>query len=759
MITSYVNNAGIEKPEKDYSVEIAFTKAYKKYCNDNIYMREAMCLKEQFPAILKDIQKEDLIAGRIVYRDVGFGTQTGSVGGYGYFFLPENIVGSLTLGEVKIEQRDQVHELLTYWRSRDTRNQVRAAFTPEMKAKLRGESEINPLDSAPAVPIFRIAGSFMNYDVLMKKGISGLEADILAQKEKVECGSDSYQLYEAMLENLKLFRCCCDHYITQAQKLISECDCEIRKGELERMIKALEGIKVHAPETFHEALQLFWLYSIMAGVINFGRMDIYLGDFYVNDIDSGKITEDDALKLLQSCWRLMTSLTSSYFDCRVIIGGAGRRNPENADRFAIAAMEASRTVHSHLPQLTLRMQEGMSEAVWQKAVQVISEGRTYPLLYNDDVNVEAVRKGYEIPLEDAEQYVPLGCGEYVIDHMSIDSPNGAMNLLKIVELAMHNGKDPVTGQQEGPETGDFESFTTFDQFYEAFMKQAVYFAELLADQEALQYNVVKQLHPWLYISMLYDGCIEKGKALLDGVKYLCGCLELYGNVVASDTLCAIKKTVFEDKRFTKKQLLEILDANFEGFESERKVLQACPKYGNDIEEADDMYTKMHSDVCKMIRGLKDRNGLYAYLAVIINNGQNVAYGRWCMASADGRKAGSALSNANSPTSGNDVSGVTAMLNSLAKPDHSIHAGMVQNMRFSKEFVTNDREKFESLIKGFFLNGGNQAMISVINRDDLKKALVEPEKYKDLFVRVGGFSARFIDLPRDLQFDIINRTTY
>jgi pyruvate-formate lyase len=217
--------------------------------------------------------------------------------------------------------------------------------------------------------------------------------------------------------------------------------------------------------------------------------------------------------------------------------------------------------------------------------------------------------------------------------------------------------------------------------------------------------------------------------------------------------------VFDKKLISPERLIEVLDNNFNGFEKEYRMLMDCPKYGNDDPKADSMMVELHNFVCNTIRDQRNRTNLDWYLNVIINNQQNTMLGRWVGASANGRKAGGAMANANTPSGGNDKKGITALINSIVKPNPAIHAGSVQNMRFGRDVYLNNRDKFEATLITYFKKGGSQAMITVINKGDLELALVEPEKYKDLFVRVGGFSARYIDLPKDVQLELLSRNTY
>jgi len=228
---------------------------------------------------------------------------------------------------------------------------------------------------------------------------------------------------------------------------------------------------------------------------------------------------------------------------------------------------------------------------------------------------------------------------------------------------------------------------------------------------------------------------------------------------AADSLVAIKKLVYDDKLLTADRLILALNSNFIGFEKERRLMVNCPKYGNDDAYADDIMVELHDFICHTVRDQRKRTNLDWYLNVLINNKQNTILGRWVGATPDGRKAGGPMANANTPAGGNDKKGITALINSIVKPSHAIHAGAVQNMRFGHDFFSKDKAKLEATLSTYFKKGGAQAMITVINKGDLEKALVEPEKYQDVFVRIGGFSARYVDLPRDVQLEILSRKTY
>lgn len=243
------------------------------------------------------------------------------------------------------------------------------------------------------------------------------------------------------------------------------------------------------------------------------------------------------------------------------------------------------------------------------------------------------------------------------------------------------------------------------------------------------------------------------------MRYLEGTLEGYGNTNTADSLTAIKKYVYDEKRISPQTMAEALKHNFAGYEEIQTLLLAAPKYGNDDDTADSMAIRFHEDISNIIRNSAQKANLHSYLMVVINNHMNTTFGMTTGASADGRPGYSYMANANNPTGGMDTNGITAMLNSLVKLTPSLHAGSVQNMRFSKEMFTRLLPKTKGLLATYFKNGGAQSMITVLNRGDLERAMKEPEKYQNLIVRVGGFSARFVELSKDDQKELLSRNTY
>jgi pyruvate-formate lyase len=751
-----VNHWKVKNPRKDLSFEIAFTEAYREAKRKYTHPAriELACLKAQYPAILMPIQDEDVLAGRVQFGLVGYGIQ-GQTGGTGYYIDEPRVTEALEFQAGNAKYREDLHDLLTYWKVRNTYEIVFRNTPKEISSIIPTEQwKTQPI---PASPIIRMAGAYIDFDKLVRIGIPGLEEEIRAELVKAPATGNDPVLYECMLESLEVLKDCCRRYIPEAEEKARTAATEQRRKEMSDLALALGNIVDHAPATMLEGLQLCWLYAMMGPLIEFGRMDIYMGDLYVHDLDKGIIDDSQALKMVQSYFRLIDSLDCET-DGRVIVGGYGRRNAENADRFCLVACEACRTVKEILPQFTLRFNSQTPKAVWESAMRCIKEGRTYPLLHNDDVLVPGLMKAFNVDRERAETYVPLGCGEIEFDHYSFGSPNGSIGTLKVLELAIHGGYDPVSDRYLSFKSPSLSECRTYGEFVDFYTQHLCRFIEAQAKYEVYLYKAIGEIHPFMMVSMLYDGCLGKGKGILNGgCEYLAGTVELYGNVDVANSLASIKKLVFEEKKLTADQMIAALDNNFVGYEKERKMMMDVPKYGNDIPYVDEIMLDLHNYICARVSEQAEKVGLASYLCVNINNAQNTTLGRWVGATPDGRRSGMPMSNANNPASGTDRCGLTAMLNSIVKLPHDNHAGMVQNMRFTKDTWNNPKTRL--LVEDYFGRGGAHAMITVVGKDDLDNAIKHPEDYRDLIVRIGGLSARYVTLKKDVQQEIYDRVSY
>ncbi len=728
----------------EYITEL--TKTYRAYEKMSPALREAACIEVQSRYEFLPLDKEELLAGRKRILPVGFSNEPLLGRSVGWFYDEERFLQALEAESATEEQFLEGKALLDFWKTQETRSNLRASYPEDIKNAM--PYDIYWEHSQVAFPLYRVVGAYIDYDKLLRLGLDGMRAMVSKYKAQAQKRGEDVCLYDACYRALDALSGVCQSYARNA-----------RAQKRESLAKALENIASKAPETFFEAVQLSWLYSLISGVLNYGRVDNYLGDYLERDLKAGILTQKEALDIFCSWWRLIDA-RKTVFHGRIIIGGRGRHNEANADRCALLAMEASRIVAEAEPQLSLRFYEGQNPALMEKALAVIGEGKIYPMLYNDDVNIPSVMNAFGVCREDAEDYVFFGCGEYVLNKKSLGSPNGIINLLKALEITMTGGFDLRDRKRMGLNLGKLTDFDTFEDFYGAYKKQLDHYFYVLARQQQMEYDYCAGVGAFLFITMLMDDCLERNKSLCGGgVRYLGGTLETYGNINTANSLYAIKDVIYDRGLISRERLLDAVAADFVGFEEVRSLLLSAEKYGNDLDGVDGLAKDLHEYICNRVRDLRRITNMHSYMVVIINNEANTVLGRFTWASADGRRAGEPMANANNPAGGTDTSGATAMLNSLVKLRTDIHAGAVQNMTFSRELFTEKLPVLKALLTAYFKNGGQQAMINVLDPGTLQDAIIHPEKYGNLMVRVGGFSARFVTLSPDVQREIASRTLH
>lgn len=710
-------------------------------------IREVECLKVLYPTLFRKITNQDLIAGRTDFLPIGFGCVT-SLGGVGHYCVFKKLRAfQLQLDET---ERKRVDALYDYWLDHDLKTQFNKEVLTEDTLGMFIDCEY------PMIATARLSGMMLDYPKLLDKGIGGLRSDLL---EKLKEQPDN-NFYKAGIQCLDIFVDCASHLQQDAREQMASAD-EKRQKELERICQALENIKEKKPGTFHEAMQLFWLFALLAGVINYGRLDDYLGPYLVADLESGRLTDEEAYRYIHSLWTMIENRRTTV-NGRIIVGGKGRKHPKEADVFLHIAMKVAKNCRYVEPQFTLRFDKETSEEIWDEALDALGAGATYPTLYNDDVNVPAVMYGMRVDEKTAEQYVPFGCTEFVIQGQSTGTPNICINLLKLLTIYMNDGIDPIDGKRKsGPvPLKKLEEYQTFEEFYDGYKALLDYYLDLSVKAQYHSYEVMNQHVSFLFTSLLTDDCIARGKALLDGgVRYLGGTNETYGNINTSDSLWVIRDLVFNQKKYTLRQLNDAMLANFNGYEALRKDCLNCDKYGNDLEAADTMANDLYEFVAKGVRDRGIAIGMQYFLIVISNNQLNTEWGNRTAASPDGRLSCMYMNPANNPQGGANKSGPTAMLNSLAKFDAKYHGGSVQNIKFSPSMFNENRAVIKSLFKTYFAKGGCHLMVTVVDKGVLEDAVEHPENYPDLIVRVSGFSAVFVDLSPNIQQELLSRVLY
>lgn len=740
------------------SIEFRYTQAYRESEGKGLAGRELACLRIALPAAVAPIQEGDLFIGRRMFRPLGvapsyWDDDTDGLDNVSFYADLGRLERVMNRPSQTPENRKAIAELIDFWKKENVNAKVRAKFDDVMRREM--PSDLWSVDSGVIFGLYRLVFSQLDYDKLVRLGLPGLKDEVLSRLKDDSLSASQRDFLLSLSSLTDLLTDILGIYEDQLRAKLSE---GADPQWIQPMLDSVARLKAGPPACFRDALQLVWFYSAMTGGRDFGRMDVYLGDLYALDLDSGVMTEEEAIELLLSFYRLMRDTDSR--DGRIVMGGLGRRNPENADRVSLAIMKAGMRFRELKPEFSLRMYKGLSEEVISLAMEMLGDGMTYPLLFNDEASVRAVENTMHVSPEEARQYGFFGCGEYVLGHRSIGTPNDIINLAKALEVTLHEGTDPVRRCPHGLNLGAPESFDTFDSLLDAYKRQVEYFTEIAARHQRLVYDTVRENGAMLLMSLLMDDCVKRAKPLVSGgVRYLAGTYETYGNTTVADSLTAIREIVYEKKLLSLRRLVEILDQDFAGQEELRQKLLHCPKFGNDDPAADGMARIVNTHVFETTARQAKAQGLSSYLVVMINNGANVDLGRNTLATADGRHAYTFLSNGNNPMAGMDCRGLPAMLRSISSTRMDLTAGTAQNLKLSKDLFRKHPDAVRDLIDTAFDLGILSLNISVLDRGEMEDAMVHPELHQNLFVRVGGFSARFVNLDAGTQADMLARALY
>ncbi|MCW5942501.1 MAG: hypothetical protein KIS66_09740 [Fimbriimonadaceae bacterium] len=726
---------------------VSFTAAFREFEDAPTPIREAMCLRAQYPARMGDLRPGDSFAGRMASGRLAYvGTiwwaapprtdrgeyapckQGGFCFGFGL---------AARLAEDPI-QREAVEELAAFWRDRCTWSRFERSLASDVRGAVAQEGMVPSGSNGFCVAV--------NVDRLIRLGLPGLRAEVAGRRRT---GADP-AFYEGLLLALDVVEEVVRHHRDQARDMAE------RDAAFHPVAETLQQNLERAPATFREALQLFWLYTHLVSGHHpeAHRLDQALGDLYARDVDSGRLSEEEAVGLLVALWRMFSENGADAL-CRIVIGGMGRRNEANADRFALAAMEATRRHRGVTPQLTLRCYEGLNPKLLEKAFDCIAEGCCYPMLYNDEAIIPGVMRSMHLDEAAASHYYPLGCGEYMVGWAGPSVLCCGWNLGKTLDAALHQGRS--SGLAIGPPTPSVEAMPTFEDLYAALMVHVRFAADATARYYATVFETVPKETPFLLASLLTDGCLERGKGILEGADHLGACVMGHGLTNVADALAAIRRVVYQKGLCPLGELVRALDADFEGYADLRAALLAAPKFGNDEDEVDELLVRLWDDINEAADDAGRRAGLGFFTVSSVNPG-GYAMGEACPATADGRRAGRPFAIGHAPTAGMDRNGITALLNSVAKAGPA-NGGATTNVKVSREMFAHARPKVEAVFDAYFAAGGQEATITVVSRNDLEEAMREPERFPHLLVRLGGWCARFVELSRDVQEEIVRRTLY
>ena len=711
-------------------------------------------------------------------------------------------------------------EILPYWRGKTLRDRkkelwkanglhFRPAFTPlslyrraksldikklretssmpkvGLRYGIKGIKELEYNNPAFVMNVFDVQGHLIiGQRNVLAEGFMGIKEK--AENRLRQAVDENDDEGRAFCESIIL---CCDairdfagRYADEAEVLAKQERNPERKKELLDIATRCRHVPYNPPRDFPEAVQALWLAQVggliaygMAGILAIGRVDQYLYSYFEKDKREGHITDEQATALIEE---LLLKLSHNVLmipflgkntgselgadSCAPTIGGVGPDGEDAVNELSYLWLKAFANVRGTGNSFMVRLSEKSPPDFWKEVMKTYRK-TSGAALFSDEVYIEAlVGCGYKI--EDARNYGLIGCVEPTGDSDTFGCTSGNdISLVAALEMALLNGHLRIMGKRIGPRSGDPRKFTNFDQFLEAFNKQVAFMVRTIAKAVNLKDRAYLEGYPCPYVSATLTGCIENARDMTQGgAKYNFGSIGARGFGTVVDSLLAIKEFVFEKNEISMGKLVRMLDNNFRSFEKLRqKFASKSPKYGSDEDRADLIAKELAEFFCKEvsnqknIRGGPFRPGFFSY-------GMHVMEGWMLGATPNGRLAGEPISNSFSPANGSEREGPTAMLRSVAKIDHSlISNGCAINIKLLPSMFETDEglEKMTALIKGYFKLGGMEIQPNVVSNRILLDAQKHPENYRDLAVRVSGYSAYFTDLGKPLQDEIISRTEF
>ncbi len=552
-----------------------------------------------------------------------------------------------------------------------------------------------------------------------------------------------------------------------------------RAAELRRIAEVCRWVPAHAPRDFWEAIQMYWFVHLGTitelngwDAMNPGHFDQHLAPFYEKGIADGTLTRDQA-KELMSCFFIkvnnhtappkvgITAKESGTYNdfTNLNIGGVKSDGSDGVSEVSYIMLETIEELHILQPGSAIHISACTPERFLRAGCKVIRQGHGYPSVFNPDVYIqELMRQGKS--LTDAREGGCSGCIEVGAFGKEAYVLTGYLNVPKILEVTLHNGIDPVSGRKVGLETGEADSFQTFEDLYAAFLKQIHYFVDMKVRVSNYIDRMFAKYAPATFLSLFIDDCIAKGKDYYNcGPRYNTTYIQCTGLGTITDSLCSLKKHVFEDKRYTMNEMLQAMNDNFVGHEVMRQyILNHTPFFGNDDDKADSVAVRVFNDLYDAIEGKPNTKGECFHLNMLSTT-CHVYFGKVMGATPNGRLAGRAISDGTSPSHGADTHGPSAVIKSLGKLDQVKSGGTLLNQRFMPSLLKREEDvaKLASLIRTYFALGGHHIQFNIVDTETLYAAQKCPEDYRDLLVRVAGYSDYFNDMNADLQADVIART--
>jgi formate C-acetyltransferase len=640
------------------------------------------------------------------------------------------------------------------------------------------------------------AGLFTEFMEQRAPGHTALDGKVyryglLDLKEKIAARLDSLDfLNDAEAtdkqEELQAMSISCDAAIRFAERHAelaeelaqSEADAT-RRAELLEIARICRRVPAHAPSTFREAIQMYWFVHLGTitelngwDAMNPGHFDQHLAPFYERETAAGTLTRDEAKELLCCFWIKVNNHTAppkvgvtakesgTYNDfTNINIGGIRADGSDGVSEVSYILLEIIGELHLLQPGSSIHISSCTPERFLREGCKVIRQGNGYPSVFNVDTYTRQLMVQGK-SLADAREGGCSGCIEVGAFGKEAYILTGYLNVPKILELTLHNGFDPVSRRQVGIRTGNPLEFRSYDDLYAAFLAQLHYIVDLKVRVNNYIDRMFAKYAPAPFLSLFIDDCIARGRDYYNcGPRYNTSYIQCTGLGTTADSLLALKTHLFDRPAYTMEAMLSALDSNFDGLEAMRQhILNHTPFFGNDDERADSVAVRLYDDLYAAIEGRPNIKG-ECYHLNMLSTTCHVYFGKVTGAMPNGRPAGFAISDGTSPSHGADTHGPSAVIRSMGKLDQVKSGGTLLNLRFLPALLRRDDDiaKLASLIRSYFALGGHHVQFNIVDAETLRDAQCHPERYRDLLVRMAGYSDYFNDMNADLQADIIART--
>ena len=570
-----------------------------------------------------------------------------------------------------------------------------------------------------------------------------------------------------------------ERYAAFARELAEKEEDEVRKQELLQIAANCDVVPAHAPQTYWQAIQMYWFVHLGVttelnpwDAYSPGRLDQHLNPFYEKDTEAGILDDEKALELLECLWvkfnnqpappkvGITLKESSTYTDfANINTGGITPDGQNGVNEVSYLILDCMDEMKLLQPSSNVQISKKTPMKFLKRACEISRKGWGQPAFYNTEAIIqELLNAGKSI--EDARRGGTSGCVETGAFGNEAYILTGYFNLPKILEITLHNGFDPVSKKQLGLQTGEATDFHSYEELFEAYKKQVEYFADIKMEGSNIIEKIYAEYMPAPFLSDITNDCISNGKDYnAGGARYNINYLQGVGIGTITDSLTAIKYNVFDEKKFTMEELMEAMEHNFEGYEKIANLVRnKTPKYGNDDDYADDVMQAVFDFYYHTVTGRPNMKG-GTYRINMLPTTCHVYFGEVMLASPNGRLAHKPVSEGISPEKGADICGPTAVVKSASKMDHVRTGGTLLNQKFTPSVVAGEEglTQMANLVRSYFNMDGHHIQFNVIDRQTLIDAQNNPEEYKDLIVRVAGYSDHFRNLSKALQDEIIERT--